>query len=173
MARTTIPLDTRVLVLTEAGYRCAVPTCRTILAIDLHHIVEVSRGGGHSASNLLALCPTCHALYHRGTIKKESIRVWKQLLVALTSAFDKETLDHLLFLDTQHDYQEALRLSGDAVMQFSRLIGANLAEYYVADTAGNRFFYSVQLTDRGKLLLRSWKSGNVDALKAALPDDDE
>ena len=39
--RKSIPQAVRVAVLTEAGYRCAVPTCRGILALDLHHMVQV------------------------------------------------------------------------------------------------------------------------------------
>lgn len=70
----------RLAVLTEAGYRCAVPTCRTILAIDLHHLVWVSDGGPDDASNLLALCPTCHALHHRGEIPREALLIWKRTL---------------------------------------------------------------------------------------------
>ena len=62
--RKKIPNDIVVIVLTEAGYRCAVPTSRTILAIGLHHMVEVSEGGPNEVGNLLALCPTCHALFH-------------------------------------------------------------------------------------------------------------
>ena len=85
-------------VLIEAGYRCANPTCRTILAIDLHHIIEVEKGGPNELSNLLALCPTCHALYTRGTISQEAINVWKTILVALNHAFDKESISNLLFL---------------------------------------------------------------------------
>jgi hypothetical protein len=53
--RDNLPLKTRVIVLTESGYRCAVPTCRTILALDMHHIWEVSAGGGNDPSNLVAL----------------------------------------------------------------------------------------------------------------------
>lgn len=75
-------------VLREAGYRCAVPTCHTILAMDIHHIVEVSKGGGNELSNLLALCPTCHALYHRGEITQESIRHWKTRLITLNQVVD-------------------------------------------------------------------------------------
>ncbi len=70
----------RLAVLTEAGYRCAAPTCRTILAIDLHHLVWVAEGGPDDASNLLALCPTCHALYHRGEIPREALLIWKRTL---------------------------------------------------------------------------------------------
>ena len=42
--RDKLPVNTRVMVLAEAGYRCAVPTCRNILALDMHHIWEVSGG---------------------------------------------------------------------------------------------------------------------------------
>jgi hypothetical protein len=83
-------------VLIEAGYRCGVPTCRNILAIDLHHMEEVREGGGNQAANLLALCPNCHALYHRGTIPKEAIYAWKQVLVSLSAAFDLKTIDLML-----------------------------------------------------------------------------
>lgn len=79
--RRHIPDSVRRAVLTEAGFRCAVPTCRAILAIDLHHIVPVSDNGTDTLSNLLALCPTCHALHHRGTIPSESISTWKEALV--------------------------------------------------------------------------------------------
>jgi hypothetical protein len=81
------------LVLTEAGYRCAVPTCRSILTIDLHHIVEVSKGGGDTPENLLPLCPTCHALYHRGTITRSSIQKWKQDLLSVSSQDFKRKIE--------------------------------------------------------------------------------
>jgi hypothetical protein len=74
--------------LREAGYRCAVPTCNTTLAMDVHHIVWVKDGGGNELTNLLALCPTCHALYHRKEITQESIEHWKARLVALNRSVD-------------------------------------------------------------------------------------
>jgi hypothetical protein len=96
--RRSVPLKHQREVLIEAGFRCAVPTCRTILTLDLHHIVAVSKGGGNEPSNLLVLCPTCHALYERGEIPPEAIYSWKAMLVALNRAFDPEALDNLLFL---------------------------------------------------------------------------
>jgi predicted restriction endonuclease len=98
--RKNLSLKTQVIVLTESGYRCAVPTCRNILALDMHHIWEVSTGGSNDPSNLIALCPTCHALYHRGTIKADSIYAYKAMLVAITRAFDVEAIDRLLFLES-------------------------------------------------------------------------
>src|SRR2546430_17212459 len=98
--RANLALKTKVIVLTEAGYRCAVPTCRTILALDMHHIWEVSAGGGDEPSNLIALCSFCHDLYHRGTISSDSIYVYKAMLVAITRAFDLEAIDRLLSLES-------------------------------------------------------------------------
>lgn len=80
--RKKIPKAIRLAVLAEAGYRCAVPTCGTILAIDLHHLAWVSEGGPGDATNLLALCPTCHALHHRGEIPREALSLWKANLQA-------------------------------------------------------------------------------------------
>lgn len=122
--RQKLPLKTVTLVLTEVGYRCAVPTCRGILALDMHHLWEVSGGGGDEPANLIALCPTCHALYHRGTISQESIYAYKAMLVAIGRAFDVEAIDSLFFLSMlPKDY---LVLSGDGVLHFSRLIAAGL-----------------------------------------------
>jgi hypothetical protein len=64
----------------------------------MHHLWEVSAGGGDDPSNLMALCPTDHALYHRGTISSDSIYAYKAMLVALGQAFDLEAIDRLLFL---------------------------------------------------------------------------
>ena len=96
--RKNLSLKTITIVLTEAGYRCAVPNCRGILALDMHHIWEVAAGGGDDPANLIALCPTCHALYHRGTISADSVYAFKAMLVAISRAFDLDAVDRLLFL---------------------------------------------------------------------------
>ena len=166
MPRTAIPEHIKREVLTEAGFRCAVPTCRTILAIDLHHIVEVSDNGSNEAYNLLALCPTCHALHHRGTIPAESIKVWKGMLVSLNGAFDKMIIDDLLFL--YKTPRNVLMLSGDGVLKFSKLIAANLADYTIAMRNGPLINYEVWLNDRGRLLVEAWEKGDIEELKKYL-----
>lgn len=77
--RKRLSVANQTAVLTEAGYRCAVPTCRGILALQIHHIWEVHKGGGNDLTNLIALCPTCHTLYHNDTITVESIYTWKAM----------------------------------------------------------------------------------------------
>lgn len=151
MSRTAIPESIKREVLTEAGFRCAVPTCRTILAIDLHHIIEVSDNGPNEAYNLLAICPTCHALHYRGTIPQDSIKVWKGMLVTLTGAFDKATIDDLIFLFKTP--RHVLMLSGDGVLKFSKLIAANLAHYNIHMQNGPLINHEVWLSERGHLLV--------------------
>jgi hypothetical protein len=165
--RTNLPLKTRTLLLTESGYRCAVPTCRGILALDMHHIWEVSKTGVDDPSNLIALCPTCHALYHRGTIKAESIYVYKAMLVAITRAFDIEAIDRLLFLEMcEKDY---LIVSGDGLLHFSRLIAAGLANMeQEANNRGQLVTYAVNISDKGRLLIEAWREGDRTRLRKVI-----
>lgn len=174
MGRGALSQAVRHEVLTEAGYRCAVPTCRTILAIDLHHIDKVSDGGSNTTDNLIALCPTCHALYHRGTIAQESIRVWKGMLVSLNQAFDKEAIDLLLFLSLE---QRPRAFSSDSVLRFASLIVSGLvrSSFIISgEEAEHRIIeystrdHSLDLTERGRMVVDAWQSGNEKALDEAL-----
>ena len=136
MPRKAIPLATKREVLIEAGYRCGVPTCRAF-TIDIHHIIERSKGGKDTSENLIALCPTCHTRYHRGEYARDAIQVWKGILVQLNHAFDKDAIDNLIFLKKiehrDQDEQEKrianfLLLSGDGTLRFANLVAAGLAK---------------------------------------------
>lgn len=166
MPRTAVPESTKREVLAEAGYRCAVPTCRNILAIDLHHIVEVEDGGGNTLSNLLALCPTCHALYTRGTISRDAIRSWKLMLVSLNHAFDEDSISNLLFLKNLPPNR--LVVSGDGVLKFSHLIGSGLADFNIKMQNGPMVLYQVFLTAKGTNIVDAWFSGDRAQVHRAL-----
>ena len=165
--------------MTEAGYRCAVPACRSILAIDMHHIWEVNAGGGDAPSNLLPLCPTCHALYQRGTIKAESIHTWKGVLVSLGRAFDQDAIDALLYLDLPAT--KPLVLSGDIILKHGGLLVAGLVEVFgisyakshdsATASATRGYGKSLRLTDKGRALVEAWKCGDREAVKSALEQD--
>jgi HNH endonuclease len=120
MAGKRVTQSVRLAVLTEAGYRCGVPACRGIIALDIHHLVPVREDGQNEPGNLLALCPNCHALYERGTIAAEAIETYKGILVALMAAFDRTAIDHLMFL-AQERQDRRLVLSGDGVAPFPAL----------------------------------------------------
>ena len=145
-----------------------VPTCRNILAIDLHHIVEVRENGGNELSNLIALCPTCHALFTRGTITRDAINNWKLMLVSLNHAFDKESISNLLFL--KNTPPNSLAISGDGVLKFSHLIASGLAAYQLVMQNGPMLLYKVILTEKGNRIVDAWFSGNREEVKNALGD---
>jgi len=165
--RDKLPLRTRVVVLTESGYRCAVPTCRGILALDMHHIWEVSAGGSDDSANLIALCPTCHALYHRGTIQQESIYVYKAMLTAITRAFDLEGIDRLLFLESCAP--DFLVVTGDGLLHFGRLIAAGLASSELkANNNWQIVTYAVNISEKGRQIVEAWKAGDRARLRQVL-----
>jgi hypothetical protein len=171
--RKALPLEIRNLVLHEAGYKCANPSCRGILTLDIHHLDYVSNGGRDSADNLLALCPNCHAMHHKGHIPIESIRTWKMLLLSLNEGFDKRSIDMLLAL---HQIGR-LNVSGEGVLACSSLIASGLVRQFMPMKSffdGNPS-YLLELTDKGQLLVEAWKQGNQAAALNATnsPESDD
>lgn len=165
--RRKIPLDVTRLVLAEAGYRCGVPTCRTIIALDMHHIHHVADGGGDDPTNLIALCPTCHRLYHRGEINRSALSIWKGTLVALSCAFDRQSIDLLMFLHAMR----SVPVSVDGLLRFAYLIGAGLVCERGGDGYGDgrpRPFTHVQLSPRGESLIDAWIAGDREAFERAM-----
>ena len=162
--RKNLPVETRELLLTECGYRCAVPRCRNILALDMHHIWEVHAGGTDDPSNLVALCAYCHGMYHRGNITAKSIYIYKAMLVAISRAFDIDAVDRLLFLSGCT--KDFLVVSGDGLLHFGRLIAAGLA---TAEQKSNNNWqivtYSLNISDKGRLIIEAWKQGDRTRLK--------
>ena len=176
MRRKSIPEPTKRAVLIEAGYRCAVPTCRTLLILDLHHIDEVSENGTNDTNNLIALCPTCHGLYHRKHISREAVSAWKVMLSGLSQAYDKNIIDDLLFLssdDIAHNSNK-FECTGDGVTKFTALYASGLAKYSLGNSSSGSWGspsytnYSIELTDKGEKLVSAWKKGDRSAIEAAL-----
>lgn len=162
-ARKPLPVDIVSLVLHEAGYRCANPVCRTIITLDIHHIVRVADGGPGTPDNLLPICPNCHSLHHKDIIPASSIRAWKMLLLSLNHAFDQRAIDILLTLSTM----KRLDVQGEGVLQCAGLIASGLVMTDVASVSATRF---LKLTDKGRHFVQAWKDGKQDeAIAAASP----
>ena len=70
-ARTTIdiPRKTRYHVERRDHGRCTVPGCRSSRGLEIHHLVERSRGGSHEASNLTLACTRHHLSVHAGKLR--------------------------------------------------------------------------------------------------------
>ena len=54
----------RMQAIKKYGNKCEL--CGYRLVIDSHHILPKNKGGAHDVSNLMVLCPNCHALISRG-----------------------------------------------------------------------------------------------------------
>jgi hypothetical protein len=152
----------------EAGYRCAVPTCRTSLSLDVHHITQTSDGGTDEIVNLIVLCPTCHAAFHRGTYSIEAIRVWKITLLQLNNSYDTNAVNLLLFLDKLNFPQ--FTVSGDALLPFAPLFTSGLVNITPklftspatqASGLNVEHQYMVHLSEAGQIFVNAWKDGKA------------
>ena len=172
--RRNVPPSVRDEVLREAGYMCAIPSCRHILTLELHHIVWVKAGGGNDATNLLALCANHHALHTQGHIPDSAIRHWKGMLHALNHSFSKESMDLLLFL--ANPSSKDIYYSGDGVLRFAGLIAAGLAQLgsgaIVHMTGGGlggpKSSHHVVLSEKGTALVDAWIRGDEESYSAVL-----
>jgi hypothetical protein len=158
-------------VLREAGYKCANPTCRNIITLQLHHMVWVKDNGPNTALNLLALCGHCHDMHSQGHIPASAIQYWKGMLHALNHAFSKESMDLLLFL--YHYGQEPLFYTADGVLKFAGLFAAGLVEFgdQVCEETFKNFVesrHTVRLSEKGKQLVEAWRAGDESKYTALL-----
>lgn len=90
------------MVLVEAGYRCAIPTCRHPTT-EIAHIVPESQSHDDSFENLIALCPDCCTRYdQKKEIDRQSIRMYKRNLGILNSRysdFERRVFDQIAETD--------------------------------------------------------------------------
>lgn len=164
--RPSLPQAVRREVLIEASYRCAVPRCLTALAIDVHHIDENS--SNNEPANLIALCPTCHAAFHRKIYSVEAIKFWKLMLQQLNAAYDRNTINLLLMIATLEEAKSiSYEVTGDGLQAFSPLLASGLIHVNVfVRPAMNRAlpYYEVKLSERGRATMKAWKEGDANAL---------
>jgi hypothetical protein len=179
--RARISSAVRDAVLVEAGYKCANPVCRNVLALEVHHIIWVKEGGSSTVENLLALCGHCHDLHTAGHIPSTAIYTWKGLLVSLNNP-SRAAVDLLLVLYEEDrrlangDTSEhpPFRFTGDGLGSLAPLMTSGLVRISrrllggVTAWGGGSPQYEVQLTDRGRLLVEAWRSGDVAEIERVL-----
>ena len=83
----------------EAGYRCAVPTCRAFAPLQIDHIEDWSRVREHRFENMIVLCANCHGRKgdKRGQIDRIALRQFKANLALLNhryGEFERRILDY-------------------------------------------------------------------------------
>lgn len=158
--RDKIPVDVQRNVFIECGFRCAVPTCRYPVPLEVHHLCHVSEGGGNNEENLLVLCRNCHGMYHEKTITAEALMVYKRNIQALTQSFDQKGLDVLLLLSDLGK----ISCKGEGLLSIAGLVASGFVSCktekgIITNLPSPGPTYHLQLTKKGKDHLNSWKSG--------------
>jgi HNH endonuclease len=91
------PLERDLLI--EAGYRCAIPTCRAVSPLQIDHIEDWARVREHKFENMIVLCANCHGRKgnRREQIDRPALRQYKANLALLNhryGEFERRILDY-------------------------------------------------------------------------------
>ena len=152
------PLEREVLM--EAGYRCAIPTCKQT-PVEICHIIPYSKVRKHEFDNLIALCPNCHTRYDRKQIDLTSMQQYKANLSVINGRYsDFEQRILTFFLDNPEYKEIRLSLSGNNDIQIMNLVKDGHLEYIKELTQG----FSVgidpdkiyRLTQKGREFIQHW-----------------
>ena len=154
--RPAIATEVKRRILMEAGYRCAIPTCRFPITENAH-IVSWADSKNHSYENLIALCPNCHTLFDSGKIDRRAMIAYKKKLMFLNDVYSRFELDVLDHLKT---HKRALIL-GELLIK--RLLEEGIVVHEedlmvqgFGDGEDILGIFSVVLTDKGRRLLEDW-----------------
>ncbi len=154
--RPSIPIKIKRRILIEAGYRCAIPTCRWPITENAH-IISWVESKDHSYENLISLCPNCHTLYDSGKIERAAIIAYKKKLMFLNEVYSRFELDVLDHLKT---HKRAL-IPGELLIK--RLLEEEIVEHEeeimiqgFGDGEDILGIFSVILTEKGETLLEDW-----------------
>lgn len=87
--RPDIPRELERALLVEAGHRCAIPTCRTVVPLIIEHIDDWAKVKEHRFENMIVLCANCHGLKGDGPRKldRKALRQYKINLGVVNSRY--------------------------------------------------------------------------------------
>ena len=99
--RQAIPAELERAVMLEAGYRCAVPTCRTVSPLHIEHIEDYARVQKHEFHNMIVLCANCHGMKGVGPrrLDRKALRQLKVNLGRVTQRYndtERRILEHFV-----------------------------------------------------------------------------
>jgi len=125
--RDSISADLRRKILVEAGHRCAITTCRSII-VDVHHIIPWEKCKKHEYNNLIALCPNCHRRADKGEIDRKSLRMYKNNLRFLYDKFTTFEID-VLFELNKVPKEQAMQFPSFLILLIKRIVEEGYVEW--------------------------------------------
>lgn len=170
--RDALPAELQRSLMIEAGYRCAIPSCRTVYPLEFEHIEEHSRVKSHGFSNMIVLCRNCHGMKGNGPRKldRKALKRIKANLGLINQRYndtERRILEHF----TRDEAATEVRLPATPVL-FSYLMQDGLIEavpdsgYCVPLDSGEDdfLFLDYRLTEHGKDLVQKLRDNQeVDA----------
>lgn len=102
-SRPAIPSDLERALLIEAGYRCAIPTCRAVGPLEIDHIEDWAKVRKHEFANMIVLCRNCHGLKGEGPrrLDRKALRQIKANLAIVNGRYGDMERRVLMFLAEQ------------------------------------------------------------------------
>lgn len=121
--REAIPRELERDLLIEAGYRCAIPTCRTVAPLEIDHIDDYAGVKEHKFENMIVLCRNCHGLKgdKRRQLDRKALGQYKANLSVLNNRYGDLERRVLQYFADNADKKE-ITLSGGMGLQLSHLI---------------------------------------------------
>lgn len=156
--REHFPAELERAVMLEAGYRCAVPACRTALAVEIHHIDDYAKVRTHEFANLIALCANCHrGLVGSGPrrLDPKALRAIKRNLGVINGRYndtERRVLEHFV----SHPDASHVVLPETPVL-FSHLIKDGLLEGISDGNLDGVWWATVANDDRPLFMTRAYR----------------
>ena len=160
MSRPKIPAELQRRVLLEAGFRCAIPTCRDT-EVEIHHIVPWKKCKDHKYENLIALCRNCHGRVHNGKIDRKSLRICKANLRYAHDKFSQLEIDILFELYKEREKAER-EFPSFMMILINRIVDAEYVQVISSQNTVEILGMNVSpvyllLTDKGREYIDSLK----------------
>ena len=160
----SIPTDLRRKILVEAGHRCAIPTCRSIV-VDVHHIIPWEKCKKHEYTNLIALCPNCHRRADKRNIDRKSLRMYKNNLRFLYDKFTTFEVDVLFHLEKAPE-NVAIQFPSYLILLVKRIIEEGYIKWIktpegvkIGGMKANPDY--LKITDKGREFVKDLQSENI------------
>jgi hypothetical protein len=168
------PLERELFV--EAGFRCAIPTCRAVSPLQIEHIEDWVKVREHKFENMIVLCANCHGRKGsgRGQIDRTALRQYKANLALLNHRygdFERRIIDHFsakpgtdfIILPGGMDLLFHYLIIDDYITPMPGFTPAMFMNYNGRDSAGNEMKIDIPsqaafvLTESGKEFVRRWQ----------------
>jgi hypothetical protein len=178
--RPAIPRELERALFIEAGYRCAIPTCRAVAPLEIDHIEEWAKVQEHKFENMIVLCANCHGRKgnQRGQLDRPALRQYKASLALLNhryGEFERRVLDYF----AQDPHTQIILLPGGMELLLHYLVTdgylsemqgwtpAFYASYEGVDAEGRQISANIPsqvayvLTIAGSEFVQNWKEGKA------------